>query len=129
MTISRRKRCMRAGGVALRVCNAGRLRRPRAGGGNGADANASAGDAHDAGSPPRPVPCPPPSPSPTFGPRSIRDQGGDTYYVFGSHLAAAKSTDLMNWTKLADGVTNANPLFNGSANVTPSWPTPSPGRR
>ncbi|HET9863946.1 MAG TPA: family 43 glycosylhydrolase, partial [Steroidobacteraceae bacterium] len=36
---------------------------------------------------------------------------GSEYYVFGSHLAAAKSTDLMNWTLIADGVTNANPLF------------------
>jgi arabinan endo-1,5-alpha-L-arabinosidase len=35
-----------------------------------------------------------------------------TFYVFGSHLAAARSTDLMNWTKIADGVTAANPLFN-----------------
>ncbi|RZT09871.1 arabinan endo-1,5-alpha-L-arabinosidase [Duganella sp. CF402] len=35
-----------------------------------------------------------------------------TFYVFGSHLAAAKSTDLMNWTKIADGVNAANPLFN-----------------
>ena len=35
-----------------------------------------------------------------------------TYYVFGSHLAAAKSTDLMNWTKMADGVNASNPLFN-----------------
>jgi arabinan endo-1,5-alpha-L-arabinosidase len=36
--------------------------------------------------------------------------GGD-YYVFGSHLAAARSPDLMNWTLVAEGVTNANPLF------------------
>lgn len=35
----------------------------------------------------------------------------DTYYVFGSHLAAAKSKDLMNWTKVADGVNVNNPLF------------------
>jgi len=35
--------------------------------------------------------------------------------VFGSHLAAAKSTDLLNWTLVADAVTNANPLF---TNVT-----------
>ncbi|MEJ7805243.1 MAG: glycoside hydrolase family 43 protein [Telluria sp.] len=46
-------------------------------------------------------------------PAVIKD--GDTYYLFGSHLAAARSTDLMNWTKVADGVDNANPLF---ANVT-----------
>ncbi len=36
---------------------------------------------------------------------------GNTYYSFGSHLAAAKTTDLMNWTKIADGVNAANPLF------------------
>ena len=36
----------------------------------------------------------------------------DTYYVFGSHLAAAKSTDLMNWSKIAEGVNASNPLFN-----------------
>jgi arabinan endo-1,5-alpha-L-arabinosidase len=36
---------------------------------------------------------------------------GAEYYVFGSHLAAAKTTDLMNWTMVADGVNNANPLF------------------
>ncbi|MFZ6776086.1 glycoside hydrolase family 43 protein [Undibacterium sp. Ji83W] len=36
---------------------------------------------------------------------------GGTYYIFGSHLAAAKSTDLMNWTKVADGVNAGNPLF------------------
>jgi len=40
---------------------------------------------------------------------------GGSVYIFGSHLAEAKTTDLMNWTKLADGVTNANPLF---TNVT-----------
>ena len=38
-------------------------------------------------------------------------KAGDTYYVFGSHLAAAKTTDLMNWTKIADGVNNSNPLI------------------
>ncbi|MCU6432589.1 glycoside hydrolase family 43 protein [Undibacterium sp. Jales W-56] len=37
---------------------------------------------------------------------------GGTYYVFGSHLAAAKSTDLMNWSKFADGVNPGNSLFN-----------------
>ena len=42
-------------------------------------------------------------------------KAGDSYYVFGSHLAAAKTTDLMNWTRVADGVDSNNPLF---ANVT-----------
>src|SRR5690606_41764902 len=35
----------------------------------------------------------------------------DTYYVFGSHLAVAKSTDLMNWDIVASGVMPENPLF------------------
>ena len=52
----------------------------------------------------------------TFGNTSVHDpsivKDGSTYYVFGSHLAAAKTTDLMNWTKFADLVTDANPLFN-----------------
>ena len=38
------------------------------------------------------------------------------YYVFGSHLAAAKTPDLMHWTKIADGVTPANPLIPNAAN-------------
>lgn len=33
------------------------------------------------------------------------------YYVFGSHLAAAKSEDLMKWTTFASGVNAENPLF------------------
>lgn len=34
-----------------------------------------------------------------------------TYYIFGSHLAAAKTDDLMNWTLIGSGVNAANPLF------------------
>ncbi|MFY7948156.1 MAG: endo-alpha-(1-_5)-L-arabinanase, partial [Gemmatimonas sp.] len=34
-----------------------------------------------------------------------------TWYVFGSHLAAAKSSDLLNWQLVASGVDNNNPLF------------------
>jgi arabinan endo-1,5-alpha-L-arabinosidase len=37
---------------------------------------------------------------------------GSVNYVFGSHGAAAKTSDWMNWTLVADGVTAANPLFN-----------------
>jgi len=67
---------------------------------------------------PTPAPAPAPAPAPTVSftnasvhdPSVIRVDG--SYYVFGSHLAAAKTTDLMNWTKLADGVNDANPLFN-----------------
>jgi arabinan endo-1,5-alpha-L-arabinosidase len=69
--------------------------------------------------PPAPPPVVPPATSVTFANVSVHDPSvlkvGDTFYVFGSHLAAAKSTDLMNWTKVAEGVNAANPLFN---NVT-----------
>lgn len=51
----------------------------------------------------------------TFANVSVHDPSvievDGTYYIFGSHLAAAKSTDLMNWTSIANGVTAANPLF------------------
>ena len=36
---------------------------------------------------------------------------GGEFYVFGSHLAAAKTTDFMQWDLVADGVNSANPLF------------------
>ncbi len=48
-------------------------------------------------------------------------KSGDTYYVFGSHLAAAKSIDLMNWSyitrtdgdveRIANDANDQNPLF------------------
>jgi len=41
---------------------------------------------------------------------SIIEVGGE-YYIFGSHLAAAKTTDLRHWTPVADGVNANNPLF------------------
>lgn len=34
------------------------------------------------------------------------------YYVFGSHLSAASSPDFMHWSRIADGVSASNPLFN-----------------
>ncbi len=36
-------------------------------------------------------------------PSVIKD--GDTYYIFGSHLGAAKSTDLMNWEYISNPAT------------------------
>ena len=37
---------------------------------------------------------------------------GDTYYVFGSHIDAAKSTDLQNWTQFTNGYTTpGNVIF------------------
>jgi arabinan endo-1,5-alpha-L-arabinosidase len=58
----------------------------------------------------------------TFKNASVHDPSvikvGDSFYVFGSHLASAKSTDLMNWQQVTDGVSATNPLFlNGAANV------------
>lgn len=76
-----------------------------------------------------PVPTAP-TPLVTFNNALIHDTDlvvvGSTYYIFGSHLLAAKSTDLMNWTTFANGVNATNPLF---ANVltdlaaTFSWST------
>jgi len=36
---------------------------------------------------------------------------GDEYYIYGSHMTAAKSTDLRNWTKVADGYDAVNPVY------------------
>lgn len=47
--------------------------------------------------------------SPTFTNVSVHDPSiikkDSTYYVFGSHIEAAKSTDLMNWTTFTNGYT------------------------
>ncbi|WP_041613531.1 LamG-like jellyroll fold domain-containing protein [Paenibacillus sp. JDR-2] len=45
-------------------------------------------------------------------PSIVRD--GDTYYVFGSHIEAAKSTDLMNWTTFTNGYTTPNNVLYGN---------------
>lgn len=34
-----------------------------------------------------------------------------SYYIFGSHMAAAKSDDLLNWEKVADGYGKGNPVY------------------
>jgi arabinan endo-1,5-alpha-L-arabinosidase len=47
---------------------------------------------------------------PVHDPSIIRADDG-SYYVFGSHLAAARSTDLMRWQFIANGVDSANPLY------------------
>ncbi len=33
-------------------------------------------------------------------PSIVKDRNSDTYYVFGSHMATAKSDDLVNWTQI-----------------------------
>lgn len=66
------------------------------------------------------TPTPTTAPTPTssaisFNNSQVHDPAftkvGSTYYIFGSHLAVAKSTDLMNWTTIDSGVTSTNPLF------------------
>lgn len=58
----------------------------------------------------------------TFQNASVHDpsviRSGGTFYVFGSHLASAKSSDLMKWNQITESVSAANKLFlNGSRNV------------
>lgn len=52
----------------------------------------------------------------TFANISVHDPStittGGVTYAFGSHLSVAKTTDMMNWTRVADGVNAANPIFN-----------------
>jgi arabinan endo-1,5-alpha-L-arabinosidase len=53
--------------------------------------------------------------APIFKDASVHDPSvirvDDTFYVFGSHLAAAKTKDFMQWDRVASGVNPANPLF------------------
>lgn len=54
-------------------------------------------------------------PSPTFAEVSVHDPSvivtENGFHVFGSHLAAARSDDLLRWKSIADLVTPQNPLF------------------
>lgn len=56
-----------------------------------------------------------PSAAPTFSNVSVHDpsviRANGTYYVFGSHLASAKTNDLMRWTQISSSVHNGNPLI------------------
>lgn len=38
-------------------------------------------------------------------------QVGDTYYIYGSHMAAAKCTDLLKWRMIGNGYKADNPVF------------------
>ena len=57
----------------------------------------------------------PPLPRPTFTEVSVHDPSviltDGRFRVFGSHLAAARSEDLLHWESIADLVTPQNPLF------------------
>lgn len=56
---------------------------------------------------------------------SIIKADDGTYYVFGSHVAAAKSTDLINWNSIVDGeyqTPENNPIYgNLSENLAESF--------
>ncbi len=56
-------------------------------------------------------------PAPTFTNVTVHDpsvvRNGSTYYVFGSHMASASTTDLMNWTQITTGPTAPNSLIRG----------------
>lgn len=41
---------------------------------------------------------------------SIIEENG-TYYIFGSHMEAASTTDLTNWTRMTNGYSNKNKVF------------------
>jgi arabinan endo-1,5-alpha-L-arabinosidase len=60
-------------------------------------------------------PTPATPPAPTFADVSVHDPSvvasGDDLWVFGSHLAAAKTKDLMSWKQTANLVSADNPLF------------------
>ncbi|MBY9080661.1 S-layer homology domain-containing protein [Paenibacillus sp. HN-1] len=65
---------------------------------------------------PSAAPAETPTPAPQFtnvsvhDPSIVKDNG--VYYVFGSHIEAAKSSDLLNWTKFTNGYTTpGNVLF------------------
>lgn len=55
---------------------------------------------------------------PVFQDVSVHDpsvvQAGEHFYVFGSHLAAARTNDWMVWESVADGVNVRNPLFSNA---------------
>lgn len=54
-------------------------------------------------------------PIPSFSEVTVHDpsviKSGDSFYVFGSHLASAKTQDLMHWQQVSTVVDNNNPLI------------------
>ncbi|KAI7244231.1 hypothetical protein KC345_g12153, partial [Hortaea werneckii] len=77
--------------------------------------------------PPATPPAAPEETAPVFTNVSVHDpsvvKNGDTYYVFGSHIAAAKSQDLMNWSTFTNGYTTPDNTLYGdlSANLAESF--------
>ncbi|MDC3416861.1 LamG-like jellyroll fold domain-containing protein [Aquibacillus salsiterrae] len=56
--------------------------------------------------------------TPQFKPVSVHDpsiiKADDMYYVFGTHIEAAKSKDLMNWTRFTNGYATTNNKLYGN---------------
>ncbi|AQX15106.1 glycoside hydrolase family 43 [Tessaracoccus lapidicaptus] len=54
-------------------------------------------------------------PAPEFADATVHDpdhiEVDGVHYVFGSHLQVAKSDDLVAWEQVAEGVNDANPIF------------------
>ena len=57
-------------------------------------------------------------PAPTFTNVTVHDpsivRDGSTYYVFGSHLAAASTPDLIRWTQITSSMTSSTLIRNGT---------------
>lgn len=73
-------------------------------------------DSSDPSTPTTPTPEEPGQEAPDFTNVSVHDPSiikeEDTYYVFGSHIEAAKSADLMNWSTFTNGYTTpGNKLY------------------
>ncbi|WBS00956.1 glycoside hydrolase family 43 protein [Pseudoduganella sp. SL102] len=108
---------MKTGTLAASLAAAGLLSLAACGGGGGSGSpSVTAAPAPTQTTPTVPTTTLPPEQAAiTFANASVHDPSvvrvDGTFYIFGSHLAAAKSTDLMNWTKIADGANAANPLF------------------
>lgn len=94
--------------------------------------NSDLANAKQPNKPPAPT-SPPATPDesevPTFtdvsvhDPSIVKDPKSGLYYVFGSHIAAAKSADLMNWTSFTNGYAPVNNTLFGdlSANLAESF--------
>ena len=58
--------------------------------------------------------------SPSFSNIAVHDPSvvfaNNQYYVFGSHLSVARSANMTEWSRVADGVNNNNPMFNNVTN-------------
>lgn len=101
-----RRTALTAMTLALTACGGG--------GGGAAEAATPTPPAPPAPTPPAPAPTGP-TVNVSFANVAVHDPSvlrvNGTWYVFGSHLAAAKSSDLLNWQLVASGVDNNNPLF------------------